>query len=125
MAVTLAVSSPRDYVAPGHCWLNVHTDTIWAFVGPVLFVLTVSGRPGGPEAWGGGTRQGGEALPPTDTRSPGQYLHPDPRGDHHRVQRPPPGPHAEPAARPAAADQGPDVVRPQAEGVRGKWGSEA
>lgn len=80
-------------------------------------------RPGGLGA--GGTRQGGEALAPTDTRSPGQYLHPDPRGDRHRVQRPPPGPHAEPAARPAAADQGPDVVRPQAEGVRGKWGSEA
>ncbi|ELK07185.1 Putative G-protein coupled receptor 144 [Pteropus alecto] len=42
VAVTLAVSSPRDYVAPGHCWLNVHTDTIWAFVGPVLFVLTAN-----------------------------------------------------------------------------------
>ncbi|KAM5298521.1 LOW QUALITY PROTEIN: adhesion G protein-coupled receptor D2 [Ctenodactylus gundi] len=38
VAVTLA-SGPSDYVAPGHCWLNVHTDTIWAFVGPVLFVL--------------------------------------------------------------------------------------
>lgn len=47
VAITLAVS-PHDYVATGHCWLNVHTDTIWAFVGPVLFVLTVSGRPGGP-----------------------------------------------------------------------------
>lgn len=62
VAVTLAVSSPRDYVAPGHCWLNVHTDTIWAFVGPVLFVLTVSGRPGGPEAWGKGGR-GREGRP--------------------------------------------------------------
>ncbi|CAK7290668.1 Adhesion G-protein coupled receptor D2 [Vulpes lagopus] len=39
VATTLAVS-PHDYVATGHCWLNVHTDTIWAFVGPVLFVLT-------------------------------------------------------------------------------------
>lgn len=48
VAITLAIS-PHDYVAPGHCWLNVHTDTIWAFVGPVLFVLTVSG-----EAWGPG-----------------------------------------------------------------------
>ncbi|KAF5928939.1 hypothetical protein HPG69_002713 [Diceros bicornis minor] len=41
VAVTLAMS-PHDYVAPGHCWLNVHTDTIWAFVGPVLFVLTAN-----------------------------------------------------------------------------------
>ncbi|XP_003312327.4 LOW QUALITY PROTEIN: adhesion G-protein coupled receptor D2 [Pan troglodytes] len=37
--VTLAML-PHDYVAPGHCWLNVHTNAIWAFVGPVLFVLT-------------------------------------------------------------------------------------
>ncbi|TKC47821.1 hypothetical protein EI555_007183 [Monodon monoceros] len=35
VAITLAVS-PHDYVATGHCRLNVHTDTIWAFVGPVL-----------------------------------------------------------------------------------------
>nr|XP_044634741.1 adhesion G-protein coupled receptor D2 [Equus asinus] len=41
VAITLAMS-PHDYVAPGHCWLNVHTDTIWAFVGPVLFVLTAN-----------------------------------------------------------------------------------
>uniref|UniRef100_A0A8I3NGL1 Adhesion G protein-coupled receptor D2 n=1 Tax=Canis lupus familiaris TaxID=9615 RepID=A0A8I3NGL1_CANLF len=41
VATTLAVS-PHDYVATGHCWLNVHTDTIWAFVGPVLFVLTAN-----------------------------------------------------------------------------------
>lgn len=49
VAITLAMF-PHDYVAAGHCWLNVHTDAIWAFVGPVLFVLTVSGeawRPGG------------------------------------------------------------------------------
>ncbi|KAF3821094.1 hypothetical protein GH733_011247 [Mirounga leonina] len=38
VAITLAMS-PHDYVAAGHCWLNVHTDTICAFVGPVLFVL--------------------------------------------------------------------------------------
>uniref|UniRef100_A0A8C6C3R0 Adhesion G protein-coupled receptor D2 n=1 Tax=Monodon monoceros TaxID=40151 RepID=A0A8C6C3R0_MONMO len=37
VAITLAVS-PHDYVATGHCRLNVHTDTIWAFVGPVLTV---------------------------------------------------------------------------------------
>ncbi|XP_037706721.1 adhesion G-protein coupled receptor D2 [Choloepus didactylus] len=41
VAVTLAMS-PHDYVASGHCWLNVHTDAIWAFVGPVLFVLTAN-----------------------------------------------------------------------------------
>lgn len=41
VAIALA-TSPHDYVAAGHCWLNVHTDAIWAFVGPVLLVLTVS-----------------------------------------------------------------------------------
>ncbi|XP_026890887.2 adhesion G-protein coupled receptor D2 isoform X1 [Acinonyx jubatus] len=41
VAITVAMS-PDDYVATGHCWLNVHTDTIWAFVGPVLFVLTAN-----------------------------------------------------------------------------------
>ncbi|XP_061287262.1 adhesion G-protein coupled receptor D2 isoform X2 [Bos javanicus] len=41
VAITLAMS-PHDYVATGHCWLNVHTDAIWAFVGPVLFVLTAN-----------------------------------------------------------------------------------
>uniref|UniRef100_A0A667HN51 Adhesion G protein-coupled receptor D2 n=1 Tax=Lynx canadensis TaxID=61383 RepID=A0A667HN51_LYNCA len=41
VAITVAMS-PDDYVAAGHCWLNVHTDTIWAFVGPVLFVLTAN-----------------------------------------------------------------------------------
>ncbi|XP_021048346.1 adhesion G-protein coupled receptor D2 [Mus pahari] len=41
VAITLALH-PHDYVASGHCWINVHTDTIWAFVGPVLFVLTAN-----------------------------------------------------------------------------------
>nr|XP_031533068.1 adhesion G-protein coupled receptor D2 [Vicugna pacos] len=41
VAITLAMC-PHDYVAAGHCWLNVRTDTIWAFVGPVLFVLTAN-----------------------------------------------------------------------------------
>ncbi|ELW48541.1 putative G-protein coupled receptor 144 [Tupaia chinensis] len=41
VALTLA-AAPHDYVAPGHCWLSVHTDTIWAFVGPVLLVLTAN-----------------------------------------------------------------------------------
>ncbi|XP_074871729.1 adhesion G protein-coupled receptor D2 isoform X2 [Carettochelys insculpta] len=41
VAVTLATSFNK-YVADKHCWLNVQTDIIWAFVGPVLFVLTVN-----------------------------------------------------------------------------------
>uniref|UniRef100_K7FDM9 Adhesion G protein-coupled receptor D2 n=1 Tax=Pelodiscus sinensis TaxID=13735 RepID=K7FDM9_PELSI len=40
VGVTLATSF-NEYVAEEHCWLNVQTDIIWAFVGPVLFVLTV------------------------------------------------------------------------------------
>lgn len=58
VAITLAVSR-HDYVATGHCRLNVHTDAIWAFVGPVL---AVSG-----EAWGpcrGGTCRGRGRVPP-------------------------------------------------------------
>ncbi|XP_063792934.1 adhesion G-protein coupled receptor D2 isoform X2 [Pseudophryne corroboree] len=41
VSVTLATSF-NNYVADGHCWLNVQTDIIWAFVGPVLFILTVN-----------------------------------------------------------------------------------
>ncbi|XP_053138110.1 adhesion G-protein coupled receptor D2 isoform X6 [Hemicordylus capensis] len=41
VGVTLATSF-NNYVADNHCWLNVQTDIIWAFVGPVLFVLTVN-----------------------------------------------------------------------------------
>ncbi|KAJ6652855.1 hypothetical protein lerEdw1_010573 [Lerista edwardsae] len=41
VGVTLATSFDR-YVAEGHCWLNVETDVIWAFVGPVLLVLVVN-----------------------------------------------------------------------------------
>lgn len=40
VGVTLATSFNK-YVAENHCWLNVQTEVIWAFVGPVLFVLTV------------------------------------------------------------------------------------
>lgn len=42
IVVTTLALHPHDYMASGHCWLNVHTDAIWAFVGPVLIVLTVS-----------------------------------------------------------------------------------
>ncbi|XP_012808476.2 adhesion G-protein coupled receptor D2 isoform X1 [Xenopus tropicalis] len=41
VSVTLATSFNK-YVADSHCWLNVQTDIIWAFVGPVLFILTVN-----------------------------------------------------------------------------------
>ncbi|KAK5870496.1 hypothetical protein PBY51_003438 [Eleginops maclovinus] len=41
VGVTLAVSVD-EYKAEDHCWLNVKTDTIWAFVGPVIFVLAVN-----------------------------------------------------------------------------------
>uniref|UniRef100_A0A8C4HW09 Adhesion G protein-coupled receptor D2 n=1 Tax=Dicentrarchus labrax TaxID=13489 RepID=A0A8C4HW09_DICLA len=41
VGVTLAVSVD-EYKADDHCWLNVKTDTIWAFVGPVIFVLAVN-----------------------------------------------------------------------------------
>ncbi|XP_028269689.1 adhesion G-protein coupled receptor D2 [Parambassis ranga] len=41
VGVTLALSVDK-YKADDHCWLNVKTDTIWAFVGPVIFVLAVN-----------------------------------------------------------------------------------
>ncbi|KAJ0019639.1 hypothetical protein NQD34_007208 [Periophthalmus magnuspinnatus] len=41
VGVTLAVSVD-EYKAEEHCWLNVKNDTIWAFVGPVVFVLAVN-----------------------------------------------------------------------------------
>ncbi|XP_026042536.1 adhesion G-protein coupled receptor D2 isoform X1 [Astatotilapia calliptera] len=41
VGVTLVISMDK-YKADDHCWLNVKTDTIWAFVGPVIFVLTVN-----------------------------------------------------------------------------------
>ncbi|XP_068617019.1 adhesion G-protein coupled receptor D2 [Brachionichthys hirsutus] len=41
VAVTLVVSVD-EYKADDHCWLNMKTDTIWAFVGPVIFVLVVN-----------------------------------------------------------------------------------
>ncbi|XP_073397522.1 adhesion G protein-coupled receptor D2 [Dendrobates tinctorius] len=41
VSVTLA-SSFNKYLADTHCWLNIHSDIIWAFVGPVLFILTVN-----------------------------------------------------------------------------------
>uniref|UniRef100_A0A3Q2D663 Adhesion G protein-coupled receptor D2 n=1 Tax=Cyprinodon variegatus TaxID=28743 RepID=A0A3Q2D663_CYPVA len=41
VGLTLVISGEK-YKAHDHCWLSVKTDTIWAFVGPVIFVLTVN-----------------------------------------------------------------------------------
>ncbi|XP_061867941.1 adhesion G-protein coupled receptor D2 [Colius striatus] len=41
VGVTLATSFNK-YVADNLCWLNVQTNVIWAFVGPVLFILAVN-----------------------------------------------------------------------------------
>ncbi|XP_056134958.1 adhesion G-protein coupled receptor D2 [Lampris incognitus] len=41
VGVTLAISLDK-YKADNHCWLNAANDMIWAFVGPVLFVLAVN-----------------------------------------------------------------------------------
>ncbi|NXK51899.1 AGRD2 protein, partial [Chauna torquata] len=41
VGVTLATSFNK-YMADNHCWLNVQTNVIWAFVGPVLFILAVN-----------------------------------------------------------------------------------
>ncbi|KFW87434.1 putative G-protein coupled receptor 144, partial [Manacus vitellinus] len=41
VGVTLATSFNK-YVAANHCWLNMQTNVIWAFVGPVLFILAVN-----------------------------------------------------------------------------------
>ncbi|XP_014027118.2 adhesion G-protein coupled receptor D2 isoform X1 [Salmo salar] len=41
VGVTLTISLDK-YKADNHCWLNVETDMIWAFVGPVLFILVVN-----------------------------------------------------------------------------------
>ncbi|NXU34502.1 AGRD2 protein, partial [Drymodes brunneopygia] len=41
VGVTLATSFNK-YVAAKHCWLNVQSNVIWAFVGPVLFILAVN-----------------------------------------------------------------------------------
>lgn len=118
VAITLAVSH-HDYVTTGHCWLSVHTDTIWALWGPCTLCCEL-------EAWGpGGERHvgEGEALSPTDARSPGQW-HPGPCGDGHHVQCLLPCPHAEPTALPATADENPDMERLQSGGIRKKWGSQ-
>nr|XP_023696450.1 adhesion G-protein coupled receptor D2 isoform X2 [Paramormyrops kingsleyae]XP_023696451.1 adhesion G-protein coupled receptor D2 isoform X2 [Paramormyrops kingsleyae] len=41
VGLTLAVSFGK-YKADDRCWLNVQHNTIWAFAGPVLFILSVN-----------------------------------------------------------------------------------
>ncbi|XP_066569003.1 adhesion G-protein coupled receptor D2 isoform X2 [Amia ocellicauda] len=41
VSITLATSFNK-YVADNYCWLNTQNDIIWAFVGPVVFVLAVN-----------------------------------------------------------------------------------
>ncbi|XP_041050421.1 uncharacterized protein LOC121281538 [Carcharodon carcharias] len=41
VAITLATAGDK-YIADNHCWLNVQSEIIWTFVGPVLFTLTVN-----------------------------------------------------------------------------------
>uniref|UniRef100_F6WNS4 Adhesion G protein-coupled receptor D2 n=1 Tax=Monodelphis domestica TaxID=13616 RepID=F6WNS4_MONDO len=41
VGITLA-SSFDGYMADHHCWLSLRNGVIWAFAGPVLFVLTVN-----------------------------------------------------------------------------------
>nr|XP_032815075.1 adhesion G-protein coupled receptor D2 [Petromyzon marinus] len=41
VGITLAAAH-EDYTAARHCWLNVHSGVIWAFVGPVLFIIAVN-----------------------------------------------------------------------------------
>ncbi|XP_067825590.1 adhesion G-protein coupled receptor D2 [Heptranchias perlo] len=41
VAITVATAGDK-YIADNHCWLNVQSEIIWAFVGPVLFTLTIN-----------------------------------------------------------------------------------
>ncbi|XP_048469332.1 adhesion G-protein coupled receptor D2 [Rhincodon typus] len=41
VAITLATTGDK-YIADNHCWLNIQSEIIWAFVGPVLFSLTIN-----------------------------------------------------------------------------------
>ncbi|XP_069772845.1 adhesion G protein-coupled receptor D2-like [Narcine bancroftii] len=41
VVITVATTGDR-YVADNHCWLNIKSNVIWAFVGPVLFTLIVN-----------------------------------------------------------------------------------
>ncbi|XP_072096767.1 adhesion G protein-coupled receptor D2 [Mobula birostris] len=41
--VVITIATTGDgYMADSHCWLNIASNVIWAFVGPVLFTLTVN-----------------------------------------------------------------------------------
>uniref|UniRef100_A0A4W3I5W4 G-protein coupled receptors family 2 profile 2 domain-containing protein n=1 Tax=Callorhinchus milii TaxID=7868 RepID=A0A4W3I5W4_CALMI len=38
ISITLAAAHDK-YVGDRHCWLNVQNGVIWAFVGPVIFII--------------------------------------------------------------------------------------
>ncbi|XP_069798448.1 adhesion G protein-coupled receptor D2 [Narcine bancroftii] len=43
LIVTITLATAHDkYIADGHCWLNVQNGVIWAFVGPVIFIIMVN-----------------------------------------------------------------------------------
>ncbi|KAK0052900.1 protocadherin Fat 4, partial [Biomphalaria pfeifferi] len=39
VAISLGATKTEGYISENYCWLSVHKGLIWAFVGPVLFVL--------------------------------------------------------------------------------------
>ncbi|KAI8791660.1 protocadherin Fat 4, partial [Biomphalaria glabrata] len=39
VAISLGATKTEGYISDNYCWLSVHKGLIWAFVGPVLFVL--------------------------------------------------------------------------------------
>ncbi|XP_059839510.1 adhesion G-protein coupled receptor D2 [Hypanus sabinus] len=41
VTITLAAAHGK-YIADRYCWLNVHNGVIWAFVGPVIFIIMVN-----------------------------------------------------------------------------------
>ncbi|XP_060685540.1 adhesion G-protein coupled receptor D2 [Hemiscyllium ocellatum] len=43
LIVTITLAAAHDkYISDRHCWLNVHNGVIWAFVGPVIFIIMVN-----------------------------------------------------------------------------------
>ncbi|XP_072130655.1 adhesion G protein-coupled receptor D2 [Mobula birostris] len=43
LIVTITLAAAHDkYIADRYCWLNVHNGVIWAFVGPVIFIIMVN-----------------------------------------------------------------------------------
>ncbi|XP_048394738.1 adhesion G-protein coupled receptor D2 isoform X3 [Stegostoma tigrinum] len=43
LIVTITLAAAHDkYISDRYCWLNVHNGVIWAFVGPVIFIIMVN-----------------------------------------------------------------------------------